>query len=238
MKLKRKSKTIVATILLLVIIAIIPFLINQNKNNNIAKANRQANIDALKVQSDKYLNDGDIDNALAMYRKIEGLENDATVQRNINDLVKIKGITNDINLVQTAKLAPIHEYEQTLIRCNEILDIKESKYFQTFKNDTETKIKSIDDLYAKLNIAKRDKVITKKDISIKSEDTNVEKEDLNIRKKEPYIGMTEKNLLLCLWGRPEDINTTTTTYGVSKQYCYSDYRFVYVKDGIVTTIQD
>ena len=54
----------------------------------------------------------------------------------------------------------------------------------------------------------------------------------------PYIGMTEEDLRKCAWGQPEDVKTTTTTYGTSKQSCYSGYKFVYVEDGVVTTIQD
>ena len=58
-------------------------------------------------------------------------------------------------------------------------------------------------------------------------------------KVKPYIGMTREQLENdCTWGRPKDINTTTTAYGTNEQWCYSDYRFVYLEDGIVTGIQE
>lgn len=51
----------------------------------------------------------------------------------------------------------------------------------------------------------------------------------------------------CAWGLPNDINRTTTAYGVSEQWVYEKYygemlgstwRFVYFEDGIVTAVQD
>lgn len=56
--------------------------------------------------------------------------------------------------------------------------------------------------------------------------------------QEPYIGMPVWELEMSSWGDPEDINRTTTKYGVSEQWVYSGYRFVYVEDGVVTTIQE
>lgn len=51
----------------------------------------------------------------------------------------------------------------------------------------------------------------------------------------PYIGMTKEELKNdCIWGTPEDINTTTTAYGTREQWCFSGYRYVYLEDDIVT----
>ena len=55
---------------------------------------------------------------------------------------------------------------------------------------------------------------------------------------EPYIGMSRDELEESSWGKPEDINKTTTSYGVNEQWCYSGYRYVYLEDGIVTSIQE
>ena len=56
--------------------------------------------------------------------------------------------------------------------------------------------------------------------------------------KKPQIGMTETEVLSSLWGKPEDINKTTTAYGVSEQWVYDNNRYVYLDDGIVTSIQE
>lgn len=54
----------------------------------------------------------------------------------------------------------------------------------------------------------------------------------------PYIGMTKSELEESSWGKPYDINRTTTAYGVREQWCYSGYRYVYLEDGVVVSIQD
>ena len=54
----------------------------------------------------------------------------------------------------------------------------------------------------------------------------------------PCLGMTTEELRNSSWGDPEDINSTTTIYGVSEQWCYSGYRYVYLENGIVTAIQE
>ena len=54
----------------------------------------------------------------------------------------------------------------------------------------------------------------------------------------PKIGMTADELLGCNWGKPQNINTTTTADGKEEQWCYSGYRYIYVDNGVVTTIQN
>lgn len=54
----------------------------------------------------------------------------------------------------------------------------------------------------------------------------------------PYIGMTKVQLEESSWGKPKDINRTTTAYGVREQWCYSGYKYVYVENGVVTAIQE
>lgn len=53
----------------------------------------------------------------------------------------------------------------------------------------------------------------------------------------PKIGMKKDELLRCNWGKPENINRTTTANGTEEQWCYSGYRYIYVDNGVVTTIQ-
>lgn len=36
----------------------------------------------------------------------------------------------------------------------------------------------------------------------------------------PDIGMTEDEVLSSKWGKPKDVNRTTTAYGVSEQWVY------------------
>ena len=54
---------------------------------------------------------------------------------------------------------------------------------------------------------------------------------------EPYIGMTAAEVRSSSWGSHSDINRTETTYGTHEQWCYSNNRYIYLDDGIVTAIQ-
>ncbi|SMG52200.1 hypothetical protein [Paenibacillus aquistagni] len=56
---------------------------------------------------------------------------------------------------------------------------------------------------------------------------------------DPEIGMKAEELLESKsWGKPKDINKTTTEYGVHEQWVYSGGRYVYLEDGVVTSIQE
>ena len=52
------------------------------------------------------------------------------------------------------------------------------------------------------------------------------------------IGMTASEVLASTWGTPKDKNKTTTANGVNEQWVYSSGKYVYLKDGIVTAIQE
>ena len=56
------------------------------------------------------------------------------------------------------------------------------------------------------------------------------------------IGMDVEQVTAA-WGRPQDINTTTTAYGRSDQFVWEDsdglpYQYAYFDDGILTSIQN
>ena len=55
---------------------------------------------------------------------------------------------------------------------------------------------------------------------------------------EPEIGMSELDVKMSSWGEPNEINRTETKYGVREQWVYDDGRYIYLDDGIVTSIQE
>lgn len=62
-----------------------------------------------------------------------------------------------------------------------------------------------------------------------------------IVKVAPYIGMTAEQVKESTWGKPSEINKTTNLYGVHEQWVYRGYskdRYIYLDDGIVTSIQE
>lgn len=56
-------------------------------------------------------------------------------------------------------------------------------------------------------------------------------------KTAPMIGMTADEVRDSVWGSPEKINSTETAYGTREQWVYPDRGYVYLKDGVVTSIQ-
>ena len=53
----------------------------------------------------------------------------------------------------------------------------------------------------------------------------------------PQIGMTREEALSTEWGKPKKINTSTYAWGTSEQWVFDNYKYVYVDDGIVTSVQ-
>ena len=56
--------------------------------------------------------------------------------------------------------------------------------------------------------------------------------------KEPQIGMTADEVLESTWGAPKKRNKTTYSWGVKEQWVYSGNRYIYLEDGIVTSISE
>jgi len=57
-----------------------------------------------------------------------------------------------------------------------------------------------------------------------------------IEEAEILIGMTSRQALMS-WGKPRRINETTTSGGKSEQWVYTNDRYLYFKNGVLTTIQ-
>ena len=53
-----------------------------------------------------------------------------------------------------------------------------------------------------------------------------------------HIGMTQVEVLKKGWGKPIDINRTTTANGVDEQWVYKNNHYLYFEDGILVTIQN
>lgn len=57
-------------------------------------------------------------------------------------------------------------------------------------------------------------------------------------KVKPVIGMIKYEVRNSTWGEPIDINRTITGYGIHEQWVYSNNRYIYFENGIMTAIQD
>lgn len=65
-----------------------------------------------------------------------------------------------------------------------------------------------------------------------------EKERQEYLANEPKIGMTADEVKASNWGSPEKVNKTTYEWGVTEQWCYPNYKYIYFENGIVTAISE
>lgn len=84
-------------------------------------------------------------------------------------------------------------------------------------------------------IASNDKIIVHKKHIYPGD--NKTQQPIQETEKEPAIGMTKAEVLKSTWGEPEKKNITETLYGTTEQWVYSNNRYIYFTDGIVTAIQ-
>jgi hypothetical protein len=56
------------------------------------------------------------------------------------------------------------------------------------------------------------------------------------KKGDPKLGMNSKQVTATCWGPPAYVNTKIRATGKYEQYVYGDNKFVYLRDGIVTSV--
>lgn len=150
------------------------------------------------------------------------------------------GIAREMIDSKYNKSIPFFIYNGTgVITCEEVCNDKENK---ELKRKLEGNKITLEDYFPKYtheikdfsdDCIKSDLYSIEYDNSMYAEDETV-KDDL----QEPHIGMTAEQVEKSTWGKPKDINKTTYSWGVKEQWVYSDYRYIYLEDGIVTAIQE
>lgn len=63
------------------------------------------------------------------------------------------------------------------------------------------------------------------------------KSDTNLQ-REPFIGMKKEALENSTWGKPIDINKSTYPWGTTEQWCYSNDKYIYLDNDVVTSISE
>jgi hypothetical protein len=86
---------------------------------------------------------------------------------------------------------------------------------------------------------KNDKLVSKDEVLGSDSYTKIgDYDDIPPEKSDPQIGMTEQEVIYSKWGLPKHVNKTTSAYGLSEQWVYDNYKYIYLENGIVTAIQD
>lgn len=61
-------------------------------------------------------------------------------------------------------------------------------------------------------------------------------ENLTTEKTMPKVGMTANQVRTSTWGIPDEINKDTYSWGTTEQWVYRDLGYVYLENGIVTSV--
>lgn len=76
-------------------------------------------------------------------------------------------------------------------------------------------------------------------LGLNKKSETAETEPVIKRRRKIQIGMTADEVINeTYWGKPKDINKTTTVYGVDELWSYAGSRYLYFEDGILTTINE
>lgn len=59
-----------------------------------------------------------------------------------------------------------------------------------------------------------------------------------IKVKNPTIGMTEDEVVVTSWGKPQKVNRSVNQYNTREQWVYGNGQYLYFTDGILTSFQD
>ncbi len=210
------------------------------KSNNYNDSQEQIKETKYKQAINKYEN-GDFEKSKEIFGTIQDYKDVSTYLSNTETMINLQGIWKHkeglSNWVYEISGWKINQY--TKFTKNDYRIGKET-YSECGKNKIEIKDKNIEIVYDKtgnrtpLKYEKENNSITDDIIG-----TYIKQEGITVEKlKKPKIGMTKDEVINSTWGKPEDINKTTTRYGTSEQWCYSGYKYIYFEDGIVTSIQD
>lgn len=169
---------------------------------------------------------GDFNKAQTLFKSISGYKDSSKYLNNTSLLLQFQGTwTTSVDEQLTFNGWSVSD---TLMgSCNYNIDGKLLKSTSTSSCFTEFELDDDSTLTATSNDASM--------FFVKEIDTP---NNQNIQKSDPAIGMTEQQVLDSSWGKPENINKTITTNDVEEQWCYSNNKYIYFDNGIVTTIQE
>ncbi|WP_186430062.1 ankyrin repeat domain-containing protein [Clostridium sp. BSD9I1] len=203
---------------------LIDYMIKKGCNINLKdKENNTALLYLLKIGHDKGIVTTNISNSFSY---LIGANADVNVQDRDGKTPLIY-VASNIYTDEGSPTVPSDKRETYISRllkagANEAIIDNEGHDYQYYNQKTQTGISRMED-------------------ALKANRLNEIRESLGLsvsdEKKSPKIGMTADEILNSTWGKPKDINKTTTKYGTSEQWVYDLGKYIYLEDGIVTAIQ-
>ena len=164
---------------------------------------------------------------------------------------KVANYTGEINYKQSTayKIAIVHGDKLDYIRVDdslhnifdgcieyEVCNARPQDYIQLYSHEGEITRKESEKEYQKYLEKNR----ANDNEQEEDEENDNEQEKIaghNETLPDPSIGMTASEVESSSWGKPEKKNITEYAWGTKEQWVYSNYRYVYLENGIVTSIQ-
>lgn len=198
-----------------------------------------------------YYSSGMLEEAMASFLKIQDYEDSAQLINNIKILKDYQGqwvncdvfsgtewkwLGGTIGEEREITGAHIECYDNGYKRTGNILEIQENDLYYKYSNSLESKLEIVDGYLIETYSNGMKLKYVKGTINKKGDKPSVTIE--KSEKKDPSIGMTASEVRKSTWGEPTDINKHTYFWGVTEQWCYSGYRYIYFENGIVTSISE
>lgn len=195
-------------------------------------------------------NRGNINIAKTMFEDMPEYKEKNDYLENINVLLQIQGTWFSEGPSQTKLIISDTDLELVFVSGGQITDV--------FKRTVTVKDDIIYEMYAGLPTNVVYKLESKEKLLQGVKENDAEDSEFNfdgekseiwvrtsdiirplyVKDTSPKIGMTADEVRSSSWGSPQSINKTTTKFGVSEQWVYSGYKYIYLDNGIVTAIQE
>lgn len=192
-------------------------------------------------------NTGELDKAKMLFEEIKDENDVEEYMKNINILLQMQGIwrcdkTSSVINIKNNMLesyscfgsgnSPIYNYRFDNVR-----------FFKVESRSGEiklegNKIKVVGKDFKDLEWDEENKTINSKFNDSMPTNSYIKDNGEITEIKAPEIGMNKYEVIDSTWGSPEKINKTMTSYGKHEQWCYSNYRYIYFENEIVTSIQE
>ena len=72
----------------------------------------------------------------------------------------------------------------------------------------------------------------------KAEDEEADNKSEALKNSKPSVGMTADEVKKSKWGYPDKINKDTYSWGTKEQWVYDDHGYVYLENGVVTSVSE
>ncbi len=152
-------------------------------------------------------------------------------------------------LIAEANIFVADEYLQDAkeyYNSGELKNAYDSIYKASEYNLTSQEISDLKNKYEAEYKAEKERIATELALATKeSAERNQAEEAKRLAEEKAYkksqgvsLGMTQQDVLDSSWGRPSDVNRTTSVYGTDEQWCYGNGNYLYFEDGILTSIQN